>query len=914
MASFTDIIPQFNPYVQQLPVEAMVQVGMEKQKRYEENVTKIQSQMDAIAGLAIARPTDRAYLQSKLNQLGSKLTTLAGADFSNFQLANSVSGMTKQIVRDGVVQTAVRATAHAQQQQQKMENGKADGTWSVENEDLYNSQYQKWYNGKTAGESFGAEYIPYRDVYKKLKGIAKDVGVDENLVQNLFNPDGSVNKVMVETYSKGRDPNKIYDAFVNGLDESDYRQLSITGRYKYKGYSGEQLAEVLNTSNNEYVSTVSARKLDLESKLQEITKLRLTLKKPEEIKKLEDAELQIKSTILKLDDGIKSSTDQLNEVRQKLASGDEDYANSIRSKIHTNKFLTSLSKDFADKTSYVKYADNPLWKAMMEEEKFNFDKWYKRENLKIEERKARAAEKQAKAAEDALTPPAPAPVPGDKIDVFGKVQTSYSNLLGERQSNFAILAQRFFGGDAAKMEAHVNSRVKQGVTKEQAIAEIGVQEYTKIISEIKDPAKRSVNQKMDRNLLQAVQNISTLNGRISSLKTSMDQSETNAMRNASPDVAKINEAKSKLKPITLEVPDIRPGEEISLWEGLQSVVGLGPEKATRKKEMTLQPNEIMDFLDVSRGTGYFSSKEEERKASDAEKRLRSRFSKKEFDAIAYKFASQEVDLHQGDSPVRYLNYLQPISSAYDFGSHIYRSTAGKDSPEARIGEARAILNSSAYENYSNALSLEYEKSFSGFYPSNVGLVMNEKTRPGYTATVNNILKDNPEYTEEARKMLLDNNSEVVVTADPSIMGVDGSSYYVTITGKEGKSSEPIMINPMQYQLITGTRPPQIDLDLELVKSRINSSVDGSTNKNGVGSWESAFLSPFDFPNVKETNIVGADLTKELNNPNSYYMTLYVTPSGYRSPISVPIQGSYSLTEALALPSIMNDRTINAILK
>jgi hypothetical protein len=32
MASFTDIIPQFNPYVQQLPVEAMVQVGVAKQK------------------------------------------------------------------------------------------------------------------------------------------------------------------------------------------------------------------------------------------------------------------------------------------------------------------------------------------------------------------------------------------------------------------------------------------------------------------------------------------------------------------------------------------------------------------------------------------------------------------------------------------------------------------------------------------------------------------------------------------------------------------------------------------------------------------------------------------------------------------------------------------------------------------
>ena len=43
MASFTDNIPQFNPYVQQLPVEAMVSVGMEKQRRYDEGLQKIQS-------------------------------------------------------------------------------------------------------------------------------------------------------------------------------------------------------------------------------------------------------------------------------------------------------------------------------------------------------------------------------------------------------------------------------------------------------------------------------------------------------------------------------------------------------------------------------------------------------------------------------------------------------------------------------------------------------------------------------------------------------------------------------------------------------------------------------------------------------------------------------------------------------
>ena len=40
MASWTDKIPEFNPYVQQLPVEEMLKVGMYKQGKYDEGIKK----------------------------------------------------------------------------------------------------------------------------------------------------------------------------------------------------------------------------------------------------------------------------------------------------------------------------------------------------------------------------------------------------------------------------------------------------------------------------------------------------------------------------------------------------------------------------------------------------------------------------------------------------------------------------------------------------------------------------------------------------------------------------------------------------------------------------------------------------------------------------------------------------------
>ena len=116
MGSFTDNIPKFNPYIQQLPVEAMVAVGMEKQKRYDEGVQKIQQTIDSVAGLQVTKDSERAYLQSKLNDLTNNLKTFAASDFSDFQLVNSVAGMTKSIASDPIIQTAVSSSMKRQKE------------------------------------------------------------------------------------------------------------------------------------------------------------------------------------------------------------------------------------------------------------------------------------------------------------------------------------------------------------------------------------------------------------------------------------------------------------------------------------------------------------------------------------------------------------------------------------------------------------------------------------------------------------------------------------------------------------------------------------------------------------------------------------------------------------------------------
>jgi hypothetical protein len=250
MAGFLDAIPVFNPYVQQLPVEAMVQVGMAKQKAYEENVTKIQGEIDRVAGLDIIRGVDKEYLQSKMNALGSKLNLLAGGDFSNFQLANSVGAMTKQVANDKFVQNAVSSTAWYRKQVAEMEQAMKEGKSSASNIWDFNEKANAYIQSTDLKQSFSDRYTPYTDVKKKAMDAIKALHPNLQSVDIPFEirPDGSINvnkiaDAMVRNKVEGISENQIKQAIYASFDSNDQNQLSIDGRYQFRGVTPQQLSE-----------------------------------------------------------------------------------------------------------------------------------------------------------------------------------------------------------------------------------------------------------------------------------------------------------------------------------------------------------------------------------------------------------------------------------------------------------------------------------------------------------------------------------------------------------------------------------------------------------------------------------------------------------------------------------------------
>ena len=372
MASFTDIIPQFTPYVQQLPVEAMVQVGMEKQKRYDEGIQKIQTQIDQIGGMDIYSSKHKAYLQSKLNELGNNLSMVAAGDFSNFQLVNSVGGMIGQVVKDPVVKNAYESTQLIRKQQGYMEEAKRKGKSSPENEWWFSSQINRWDNDSDLMKKFTGEYTEYRDVGGKLRDVASKIkdmekSVDIPYVRGadgkvLLGSDGKpmIDDAMLRIKVKGTPAEKILNNFYSSLDEGDKQQLMITGNYHYRNATKV-------TFQNDIIGTYETQKKALSDNL---SKLAVELKTNDNLTSSQRAviETAITNGVDKLNNGFfeKEAARNIDEIGK--VSNLEDY----KYRIYTQKYLTGLAQDLSNQSYTEEILSNPYAQMNMEKDKLRF--------------------------------------------------------------------------------------------------------------------------------------------------------------------------------------------------------------------------------------------------------------------------------------------------------------------------------------------------------------------------------------------------------------------------------------------------------------------------------------------------------------------------------------------------------------
>ncbi len=355
MASYKDPSNlKFNPYVQQRPVEAMMKVGMYKQQLYNEGVQKIQQSIDNVAGLDVVRGVDKKYLESKLNQLGSNLTNVAGGDFSNFQLVNSVNGMTNQIVKDPNIINAVSSASKYRKELEFQNKLRQEGKSSEANDYVFNLDSSKWLNSEDINESYNVKYAPYTDVNKAsqdvIKGLAKEY--TENDVAFDYDSNGNivgVRDVITRQKIEGISPERIQAALKTSLSPNAWRQLSIDGIYKYSNVSPEGFVNDLNNSYNKTFTQLTKERERLQS-------LASSTNDPKYKK-------DILSKIKQLDQNINATRTEYDSLSRGFANGDVE---SAKAQLYTMNWMENTANAFSSFSSSQKLEKSPYFSIQMD--------------------------------------------------------------------------------------------------------------------------------------------------------------------------------------------------------------------------------------------------------------------------------------------------------------------------------------------------------------------------------------------------------------------------------------------------------------------------------------------------------------------------------------------------------------------
>jgi len=383
MASWTDRIPTFNPYVEQQPVDAMLKVGMYKQQKYEEGVQKIQTAIDNVAGLDIVSNLDKKYLQSKLDALGNNLNLVAGADFSNFQLVNSVNGMTKEIVKDKYVQNAVSSTAQIRKNQRILEADEKAGKSSVQNRAKFEEGVEKYINKIHLKDNYNGKYVRYIDIDKKMREVADKVHEVDNTIEIPYQRDGAGNTLYFDSRgnvstdpnsggkpkiddailritTKGKPAEKILSNFYSSLNENDMEQLRIDSWYHYRGKTADDFKRDAVSNYETSKQMLNDRIIQQNVKLS--TSPNLTTAEKNKI----EADINDANTLL-TNGSLDKQLDQ--EFAQIDANKDvEDY----KYKLYTQKTLSNLAKDMSWQSYEQEYKSNPYAQMLMERKRLQF--------------------------------------------------------------------------------------------------------------------------------------------------------------------------------------------------------------------------------------------------------------------------------------------------------------------------------------------------------------------------------------------------------------------------------------------------------------------------------------------------------------------------------------------------------------
>jgi hypothetical protein len=841
MASFTDAIPQFNPYIQQLPVEEMVAVGVQRQQQYEQGIQRIQSEIDRVAGLDIVRDVDRQYLQSKLNDLGSKLRTVAAGDFSNFQLVNSVAGMAGKVAKDNNVINAVQSTAQRRKLLERMQTDVEKGNYNPANQYVFNESDNKWFNDPTVGAKYTGSYKTPHDVWGRIKDIAKEVGIDEKTAQQLFETDSLGrtkfdssgnpvwNNIMVEKTFKGKDASKILNAFQAGLNPSDYEQLGIEGRYKYRSVTPEALKESIILSTEKNVKINNGK----------IEMLKLSLS--EQVGK-GDGDEELITSIRNQIEFFENQNKTFTNSRDNSLSVADSNPEALKASLFTDNYLATMSQALSSKDVSEKYSVSPMFEVSMKINEFKQrqEQWLADYNLRLRadsraqgeyDEKMRKLQEQATYFQGGGVD---LPIETDAVSIRAMVEGGYDELVTNyNQTSIKIaleVLRKANPGDSDEelMRKLSDVSASQGKTLNPSSGEIQTTAQTIASSMIemyrKDP--NSVDGPVRGLLFQQGELLKSISAQESIMSTAKTNADNQAILQGI-DLKNYNKIIEKAQPILVNLPNGKP--------------------------VQLSKQDVIDFVNSEpQRWNFFGSltidKEQAKRAQSAKERLTNKY--------GYDFNEIKNTIYP------------PYQSRREGG------LGGTVNP--MIQQLGEDINASASNEYNKILAEEYKKIGAIPIGKSVTVSQGDDKPQDYKNKFINVINKfetiNPNLYNKLSSSILSGDFGANIEIQPGATLSSPTTFSLAITGKDGVPQK-VPIEAGDYKSLTGYNPPMnpgIKNAYDLLTAK------GTTNLSDKKDPSTAYFKSDDFKLFSSNDyFIMGDLEQDLSNPNIVFPKIYV---------------------------------------
>lgn len=168
------------PLDQNLVFGAMLQ----KQQSYNQGVSRVDSQLEALSNQEIINPSHKAYYDQKVAALTESINSTGGMDFSERSVLQQIGSLSGVVSKDARILGAIQDTKKIRKAQSQLELWKSDpkkygNLWAAQNQFELDSQINNYAQDTSEKATFSGEATPYVDhpklINDRLSQIRKQI-------------------------------------------------------------------------------------------------------------------------------------------------------------------------------------------------------------------------------------------------------------------------------------------------------------------------------------------------------------------------------------------------------------------------------------------------------------------------------------------------------------------------------------------------------------------------------------------------------------------------------------------------------------------------------------------------------------------------------------------------------------------